>query len=88
MSTTLDEIESTYTERELDRATPLGHGATCESVSAIASAVSRLWGEYGYRLKQISGGLFQVTASDGSRFYLQADAYGNVSEVIPKERTV
>lgn len=64
-------------------ATPMG--ATLEAVSGVVWAVRNYWGDHGYTLHHVGGGVFQVQHTDGSRFYLKGDRYGNVTEFIPKE---
>ena len=64
------------------RAEAIPYGATLEAVSAVAAYVRREWGDYGYTLRQASSGLFQVQCSDGSRFLVGSDRYGNVYDVV------
>lgn len=68
-------------EETLAQATRQVSGATCETMSAIVWAVRTYWGEYGYSIRHTSGGVFQVSHSDGSRLYLKADRYGNVAQL-------
>lgn len=56
--------------------------ATVDAAGALVSALSRAWGEHGYRIA-VSGcgwghGVAECAASDGSRFWLAADRWGNV----------
>jgi hypothetical protein len=56
-----------------------------DAMGAVASHVEREYG-YGYRIGLVSSsfggaGLFQVLASDGGRFRLYCDRYGNVARV-------
>lgn len=59
--------------------------ASCEALSAVASHVSREYGECGYSIGQVAnaagGGVFSVRCSDGSTFYLAVDRYGNVARI-------
>jgi hypothetical protein len=59
-----------------------GAGATLDAVAAVVAYVGREWGDYGYRLSQAGGGVFQVRHTDGSRFLVGSDAYGNVYDVV------
>ena len=53
-----------------------------EQVMAAASYIQREWGDYGYRIERIESptravSLFHVVASDGARFIVAADKWGN-----------
>lgn len=55
---------------------------TPDQLSAAGGYISRQWGDYGYRVEEIESAtarvsLFHVVASDGSRFTVLADRYGN-----------
>lgn len=57
-----------------------------KALSAVAHAVSAHWGLIGYRIRPTGSniygdGWFVVAASDGARFVLSADRYGNVREI-------
>jgi hypothetical protein len=69
---------------------PLGesfpaYGSSCDALFGIAGHVSREYGDYGYRASIIGtwqgGAIAEVRHSDGSRFLLVADRYGNVARV-------
>ena len=53
-----------------------------EQVMAAASYIQREWGDYGYRIEAVESptravSLFHVVASDGGRFIVAADKWGN-----------
>ena len=53
-----------------------------EQVMAAASYIQREWGDYGYRIETVESpthavSLFHVRASDGARFIVAADKWGN-----------
>lgn len=53
-----------------------------DQLSAAGSYIAREWGDYGYRIEAIESptgrvSVFRVCASDGSRFSVLADRYGN-----------
>ena len=53
-----------------------------DQLSAAGSYISHEWGDYGYRIEAIESpthavSLFHVCASDGSRFIVAADKWGN-----------
>ena len=53
-----------------------------EQVMAAASYIQREWGDYGYRIEAVESpthavSLFHVRASDGARFIVAADKWGN-----------
>ena len=50
---------------------------TTEQLAAVAAHVERNYG-YGHRVGALSSSVFQVLASDGSRFRLRSDRYGQV----------
>jgi hypothetical protein len=55
---------------------------TPDQLSAAGSYISREWGDYGNRIEAIespssSVSVFRVCASDGGRFSVLADRYGN-----------
>jgi hypothetical protein len=55
---------------------------TPDQMSAAAGYISDEWGDYGYRITGIESptravSAFRVVASDGSRFTVFADRYGN-----------
>ena len=55
---------------------------TPDQLSAAGSFISHEWGDYGYRIEAIESpsvrvSVFRVCASDGSRFSVLADRYGN-----------
>ena len=55
---------------------------TPDQLSAAGSYIAREWGDYGYRIENIESpthrvSLFHVCASDGSRFTVAADRWGN-----------
>ena len=55
---------------------------TPDQMSAAGSYISRTWGDYGYRIEAIESptfrvSLFHVCASDGSRFIVACDRWGN-----------
>jgi hypothetical protein len=61
------------------------HMASPDAMIAAAAHVEREYG-YGYRIGLAAidwrgGGIFAVRASDGARFSLYADRYGNVERV-------
>ena len=61
---------------------------TPDQLSAAGSYISRTWGDYGYRIEKIESpthrvSLFHVVCSDGSRFIVAADRYGNCHDVQP-----
>jgi len=61
------------------------HMVSPDAMIAVAAHVEREYG-YGYRIGVASSswaghGTFQVRASDGSRFRLFVDRYGNVARV-------
>ncbi len=59
-------------------------------IGAAAGFVRANWGDYGYAIGTLDGygggGTFRVTHSDGSRFNVISDRYGNVRED-PREVT-
>ena len=53
-----------------------------DQLSAAGSYIARTWGDYGYRVEAVESptyavSLFRVVASDGSRFTVAADKWGN-----------
>lgn len=58
---------------------------TVDAMMAAAGYLSRNWGDYGYRIGLAasvgSGGVFSCSASDGSRFWIYADRWGNCRQV-------
>lgn len=55
---------------------------SADQMSAAASYLARQWGEYGYHVEAIETpsirvSLFRVIASDGSRFTIATDTWGN-----------
>ena len=53
-----------------------------DQMSAAGSYIAHEWGDYGYRIEAIESpthavSLFHVCASDGSRFIVAADKWGN-----------
>ena len=55
---------------------------TPDQLSAAGSYISREWGDYGYRIEGIETHtravtVFRVVASDGGRFSVLADKWGN-----------
>jgi hypothetical protein len=55
---------------------------TPDQMSAAAGYIIRNWSDYGYSIETIESptyrvGLFRVVASDGSRFTVAADRWGN-----------
>jgi hypothetical protein len=59
-----------------------GLNLTTDQLGAAASYVAREWGDFGYRIEGIESptsrvSLFYVRASDGSRFVVAADMWGN-----------
>jgi len=57
---------------------------TLEAIRSAAGHVAREWGEYGYRVERAEQGptrgaaTLHIVHSDGSRFSVTADAYGNI----------
>jgi hypothetical protein len=59
-----------------------------DQLSAVGSYISRNWGDYGYRIEQVESptsrvSLFHVAYSDGSRFIVAADKWGNCKDIQP-----
>lgn len=56
--------------------------ATVDAVYAVVGYLAREWGEHGYRLSvegsRSGGAIAHVVHSDGSRFVILADRWGNV----------
>jgi hypothetical protein len=55
---------------------------TTDQMSAAAAYISKNWGDYGYRIEAIESptsavSLFHVVCSDGGRFVVAADKWGN-----------
>jgi hypothetical protein len=55
---------------------------TPDQLASAGSYIARTWGDYGYRVEGIESpsrvvSLFYVYASDGSRFTVAADKWGN-----------
>jgi hypothetical protein len=55
---------------------------TPDQMAAAGSYIARSWGDFGYSIEKIESptnrvSLFHVVASDGSRFIVAADRYGN-----------
>ncbi len=55
---------------------------TPDQLASAGSYISHEWGDYGYRIEGIESpsvrvSVFRVCASDGSRFSVLADRYGN-----------
>ncbi len=53
-----------------------------DQMSSAGSYISREWGDYGYSIEKIESpthrvSLFHVVASDGSRFIVATDRWGN-----------
>jgi hypothetical protein len=70
---------------ELQTGRSPAHMVKPDAMGAAASYVEREYG-YGYSLGIVSSswtgcGLFEVCSSDGSRFRIYADRYGNVARV-------
>jgi hypothetical protein len=60
------------------------HG-TLDAISGAIGAVRKHWGDYGYRVgiavSNYAGSIIvEVVHSDGSRFNLKSDRFGNVSQ--------
>lgn len=57
--------------------------ASLDAIASAARYVEREWGEYGYSVVEVSGGptfksaILQICHSDGSRFFVGSDRYGN-----------
>lgn len=54
-----------------------------DQLASAGSYIAREWGDYGYRIEEIESptravSAFHVVASDGSRFTVLADKWGNV----------
>jgi hypothetical protein len=54
---------------------------TPDQMASAGSYISRQWGDHGYRIEQVESptaavSLFHVVASDGSRFIVAADKWG------------
>ena len=61
---------------------------TAGQMSAASGYLTRNWGDYGYRFTGIESpttkvSLFHVAFSDGSRFTIAADRWGNCREIHP-----
>ena len=61
---------------------------TPDQMAAAGSYIARNWGDCGYRVEQAESpthrvSLFHVVASDGSRFIVAADKWGNCHDVQP-----
>jgi hypothetical protein len=59
-----------------------------DQLASAASFIAREWGDYGYRIEGIESpthavSLFHVACSDGSRFIVAADRYGNCHDIQP-----
>jgi hypothetical protein len=59
---------------------------TPDQLSSAGSYIARNWGDYGYRIENIESptravSVFHVVASDGSRFAVVADKWGNCRDV-------
>ena len=52
-----------------------------EQFASAARFVERDWGDSGYRMAHIANGVFLVRHSDGSRFLVHSDRYGNTSVI-------
>ena len=55
---------------------------TPDQLASAGGYIAHEWGDYGYRIEQIESpthrvSLFHVCASDGSRFIVGCDRYGN-----------
>ena len=55
---------------------------TPDQMASAGGYISREWGDYGYRIEGIESpthavAVFRVVASDGSRFAIAADKWGN-----------
>jgi hypothetical protein len=55
---------------------------TPDQMCAAGGYIADNWGDYGYRIEQVESAtprvaLFHVCASDGSRFIVAGDRYGN-----------
>lgn len=55
---------------------------TPDQLCSAGGFISREWGDYGYRIEQVESpthavSLFHVCASDGARFVVAADKWGN-----------
>ena len=55
---------------------------TPDQLSAAGSYIAREWGDYGYRIEAIESptravSVFHVVCSDGGRFIVAADKWGN-----------
>jgi hypothetical protein len=72
--------------QDLNAGTGASHMVKPDAMMAAAAHVERDYGHSGYSLGIISSswtgsGLFEVSHSDGSRFRLYADRWGNVARV-------
>ena len=59
---------------------------TPDQMASAGGYISREWGDYGYRIEEIESPtravtVFHVVASDGSRFTVLADKWGNCRHV-------
>ena len=59
---------------------------TADQMSSAASYLIRNWGDYGYRFEGIETrtfavSVFRVVCSDGGRFSIVADKWGNTSHL-------
>ncbi len=55
---------------------------TPDQLASAGGHISRTWGDYGYRIEAVESpthmvSLFHVCASDGSRFVVAVDKWGN-----------
>lgn len=55
---------------------------TPDQLAAAGGHISRTWGDHGYRIEEITSptfavSLFHVCASDGARFVVGVDRWGN-----------
>jgi hypothetical protein len=63
---------------------------TPDQLASAGSYITHEWGGYGYRIERIESptrrvSLFHVVASDGSRFIVAADCWGNCSVTDEKQ---
>jgi hypothetical protein len=60
---------------------------TPDQLASAGGHIARMWGDYGYRIEAIESptravSLFHVCASDGSRFIVPIDKWGNAGEAV------
>jgi hypothetical protein len=59
---------------------------TPDQLASAGSYIAREWGDYGYSIERIESptrrvSMFHVVASDGARFIVLTDRYGNARHV-------